>query len=378
MAVRSVRHAPGLEALESRQLLSTIAEYPLSSAAALPVAIASGPGGQMWFIEQGANRIASIDPVTHAIQSTAIPTSAAYASNLTARARRQGLVHRGAGRPDRSPRPGDRFHQGDPDADAPTPIHSGSRPGRTATSGSPSWGASQIGMINPATDAITEYPTPTSHSEPSSIAVGPDGNLWFTEFTGDQIGMINPKTGAMTEFALPTKSAQPQAITAGPDGNIWFTEFGADQIGTINLTTHAITEIPTPSVVSRPSGIAAGPDGHIWFTEEGSGKIGVIDPTSHAITESFTPTYGSSPDRDRGGSGRQHLVHRVGRREHRRGGDRASAGGRPTASHPSSGGGGGPSGGAAGPLPSHRRNARSRSPAALTCRSHRSSPRNRS
>ena len=32
----------------------------------------------------------------------------------------------------------------------------------------------------------------------------------------------------------------------GPDGNIWFTEFAADKIGEINPTTHAITDIPDP------------------------------------------------------------------------------------------------------------------------------------
>ena len=39
--------------------------------------------------------------------------------------------------------------------------------------------------------------------------------------------MINPTTHAITEFAVPTASAEPYDITAGPDGNLWFTEFSA-------------------------------------------------------------------------------------------------------------------------------------------------------
>src|SRR3954466_9883290 len=77
------RCAPHAETLEGRQLLTSISELPLQAAGALPVAMTKGPGGQMWFIEQASNLIASIDPVTPAIHTTAIPTAAAYASGIT-------------------------------------------------------------------------------------------------------------------------------------------------------------------------------------------------------------------------------------------------------------------------------------------------------
>ena len=40
----------------------------------------------------------------------------------------------------------------------------------------------------------------------NAIVAGPDGNLWFTNSgaTGGAIGMINPATGAITEFPIPT------------------------------------------------------------------------------------------------------------------------------------------------------------------------------
>ncbi len=40
------------------------------------------------------------------------------------------------------------------------------------------------------------------------IAVGPDGNLWFSEATSSKIGMINPTTDAITVFPTPTASFQ--------------------------------------------------------------------------------------------------------------------------------------------------------------------------
>ena len=56
------RRAPDAESLEGRRLLSSIVEYPLPTADSVPVAIAQGPGGQVWFAEQGSNLIGSIDP----------------------------------------------------------------------------------------------------------------------------------------------------------------------------------------------------------------------------------------------------------------------------------------------------------------------------
>ena len=55
---------------------------------------------------------------------------------------------------------------------------------------------------------------------PPGITAGPDGNLWFTEYSTSKIGKITTN-GAITEFAAP---ASTYSITAGPDGNLWFTE----------------------------------------------------------------------------------------------------------------------------------------------------------
>ena len=52
---------------------------------------------------------------------------------------------------------------------------------------------------------------------------GPDGNIWFTEATGDSVARMTPD-GVFTEFPLPTPSAAPKGITAGPDGNLWLIE----------------------------------------------------------------------------------------------------------------------------------------------------------
>ena len=125
-------------------------------------------------------------------------------------------------------------------------------------------GANQIGRIT-TLGTVTEFQIPTADSQPSGIARGPDGNIWFTEWTGNKIGRITP-AGSITEFSIPTPNGVPNDIVAGPDGNLWFTEEVGNKIGRIT-TAGVISEFPVPTAAAQPFSIAAGPDGNIWFTE---------------------------------------------------------------------------------------------------------------
>src|SRR5437762_2594158 len=81
---------------------------------------------------------------------------------------------------------------------------------------------------------FTEFPVPTSSSNPSGIARATDGNIWFTEQAMNKIGRIlvnSPNT--ITEFTVPTANSQPVCIAAGSDGNLWFTERNGNKVGRI-------------------------------------------------------------------------------------------------------------------------------------------------
>ncbi|HXX68563.1 MAG TPA: hypothetical protein VEK07_15350 [Polyangiaceae bacterium] len=68
---------------------------------------------------------------------------------------------------------------------------------------------------------ITEFPVGTTSSV---IAVGPDGNLWFTSsyyyYGTGNFGRITT-AGVTTLFTLPFGA---MGVAAGPDGNLWVTE----------------------------------------------------------------------------------------------------------------------------------------------------------
>ena len=249
----------GLEGLEQRCLLSGISgftEYPLPAASAGDTGIVAGADGNLWFIENSANKIGMINPTTHAVSEFPIPTANANPWGIAAGADGNiWFTERNAGK---------------------------------------------IGTINLTTHAITEFATPTAGSGPVGIAAGPDGNVWFTEANGSfQIGMINPTTHAINNYPIPASfNAHPFWITGGPDGNIWLSFEGSSWIARFNPTTHAVTGFRAPGTSAGYADVyhvTAGPDGNVWFTDYNASAVGMINPTTGVISEYLVPIANSSP-----------------------------------------------------------------------------------
>jgi streptogramin lyase len=139
----------------------------------------------------------------------------------------------------------------------------------------PTQPVAKVGRLSPA-GAFVEFPV---QSQPFSIAAGPDGNLWVTLNPNSATRFIGKITtlGALTQFAVPSPNPLLLDIAAGPDGNVWFIEGSTpNNIGRIK-PDGTITEFAIPTPNSNPRGIAVGPDGNVWFGE-GVGKIGRITP----------------------------------------------------------------------------------------------------
>ncbi|MBV8668834.1 MAG: virginiamycin B lyase, partial [Candidatus Eremiobacteraeota bacterium] len=68
------------------------------------------------------------------------------------------------------------------------------------------------------------------HSAASGIAVGEDGQIWFSESNAGQIGSINTTTARIKEFALPSPDSQPVGMVLGPDKHLWIVESGTNKI----------------------------------------------------------------------------------------------------------------------------------------------------
>src|SRR5579871_4206064 len=112
------------------------------------------------------------------------------------------------------------------------------------------------GMLPAQRIAIGEFALPDARSYPQGIALGPDGALWFTEWSAQKIARITP-AGRIAGYPVTVGLGDPWAITAGPDGALWFTS--DSELG--RITTSGVLSgycCPFTSL-----GITAGPDGAI-------------------------------------------------------------------------------------------------------------------
>ena len=62
------------------------------------------------------------------------------------------------------------------------------------------------------------------------MRAGPDGALWFGEWSANKIGRITT-SGAITEFVVPTPNAVLEAIVGGPDGALWYVSGNEGKVG---------------------------------------------------------------------------------------------------------------------------------------------------
>jgi hypothetical protein len=130
--------------------------------------------------------------------------------------------------------------------------------------------------------------------------VGPDGNAWATEKSG-QILKINLADGSVIRYRLPDNTS-PQQITTGPDGNLWFVGLqGASSpvsiIGRVVPTSGAITIFnhPDPSAFTFGGAIEGASDGKVYVVNPAHFKIGIIDAaasTTSLVMPEFSPTFG--------------------------------------------------------------------------------------
>jgi len=181
------------------------------TASAAPVGIASGPDGNLWFTEYGANKIGRLT-TTGRFKEFPIPTPYSSPSAITAG-------------------PDDNLWF--------TESY-----------------ASKIGRVT-ITGKFKEFPMPPEAGEPEGITSGPDGSLWFAEFGCCGIGRMTT-SGVAEDFPIPNTADSPRGIATGPDGNLWFTEFYGDRIGRLMpppaATVLLLPSAPTPGSVSITMG----------------------------------------------------------------------------------------------------------------------------
>ncbi len=80
------------------------------------------------------------------------------------------------------------------------------------------WAAEYFGnallKVEIKTRKVTEYPLPHRYSQPYSVAVDKNHNVWLTLMNQDRIAKFNPKTEKFTEYQMPTRGTESRQIYA--------------------------------------------------------------------------------------------------------------------------------------------------------------------
>jgi virginiamycin B lyase len=270
---------------------------------ALDSAMALGPDGNVWFIDEDADRLARISANGSVKEFSFESVAGGSGVSMTVGADKD-------------------FYIGDESSSIirltvkgtvkAFPIPSGdatSFDGMALGSDGNVWFAefNHIAKITPS-GKITEFAYPPGYStnQYGGVTTGSDGDVWFAESSNNAIGRVVPSTGKITMFPIPVSSCTPAAVALGNDKNVWFVCLSSEPLlGNITpkgkVATFAIGGAFSSNETEQFC--ARGPDGEPWCASGNDGTVFRINTTSHTVT-TFTPPLGSGarPDAVAAGS----------------------------------------------------------------------------
>ena len=270
----------------------TIKEFPIPTAYSRPVDLTIDSNGDIWFVEESANKLAWFDTKKETFEEFDIPYKNGGPSSIETRGNIVWAVlslDNSIISFERSSKAFKRFQ---------IPTENSGPYSIAIDSEGIIWfterNSNKIGRFDPSNSTFKEYLVPTPNSQPSGITIGKGRHVpadskqelvWFTEAAGNKIGVLNPKTGDVTEYDILSNFANPSRITIDNNGNVWFTEQSSNKLGMFDTLKKRFNNavIPTPSSV--PLDIAVDKDNIVWFTENKGNKIGRLDIETATFTE---------------------------------------------------------------------------------------------
>ena len=255
--------------------------FTIPTPASLPYALASGPDGNLWFLEAGPlpkGKVGKVSP-TGAITEFVIPpnmTGGAWQIAVTPDGNVWFLelidgVHVGRLAPD-----GTFTDFAPPNAQ----FFGGIAPAAGGI-----WlidtNASVISKMQPDGTIALAKSLPSSPGYSGAVgATALDGTFWFVHGT-NAVARITTD-GTVTEFPVPTQNANPAGVAIGGDGNVWFSEYSANQIGQLIVST-ATSDGHATINESSPFGSKLA---DIFFVPPASGANPIVSASVRAPSDS--------------------------------------------------------------------------------------------
>jgi len=146
------------------------------------------------------------------------------------------------------------------------------------------WAAAGYSLFRLGPGSITGFSIGSGfYSNPTGIASGTDGNLWFAAGT---VGRMTP-TGIATNVPLDGTYGSSGGIATGSDGNLWMTSGG--QLFQLSTAGVQLSRHPFGTSYGSNGQVTAGNGGTIWWTEGSLGAIARFTITAATTALSFHP-----------------------------------------------------------------------------------------
>ncbi len=283
---------------------SSFSEYPLLSTAAAGItSLAFDQAGNLWFTEfnNSANAIGEMNTTTHAVTEFPLPTLGANP---------YGIVYNPVdGNIWFTEQSTNQIGKLNPTTDQITEIQFGtgtnSAKGITVDASGNLWFAesasSKIGKYTLSTSTFTTISGASANTAPTNVAVGPDSNIWFAEVGGSgvgQIGVVNVATNKITEYN-PNNNGSGVTAVASLGNKLWYTSpRGLISIIASSHTVGSATTTATALVDGIP--IISDSSGKLYYggnagSVSTGNEIGVFDSATQ-ISKQYPLTGGVSYD----------------------------------------------------------------------------------
>jgi len=143
------------------------------------------------------------------------------------------------------------------------------------------WGGSGakggLVKVDSKTGDVKLYPVPNA-TFIRGIEVDAQNNVWFGDCTSHRLGKLDQKTGQMTYFQPPTTNYSIYGIVIDKKtGKIWTTDYLGSNVTRFDPVTAKFTEFPLPSRIQMVRFFGEDAQSRIWFTDFTTGRIGVLD-----------------------------------------------------------------------------------------------------
>jgi len=140
-------------------------------------------------------------------------------------------------------------------------------------------GPGKIGVINPENNEITEFSGEKPLRGPEALIFDREGNLWIAEHTGVGIAKFNPILETFELFPVSDQDALPFGMTFDRYENIWIAQHTVDSIAAYDPHNNNLIEVQVPTTPSFVQFMTSDDKDNIWFVEQQGNKLGTVKIT---------------------------------------------------------------------------------------------------